>query len=56
MVYVIERAPDVFEGINGAFQSGNDHDAVNHPVEWLELSIARRSASTWWSRRRCPRV
>jgi hypothetical protein len=40
MVYVIERAPDVFEGIDGAFKSGEGDDAVNHPVEWLDLSTA----------------
>lgn len=38
MPHVIERGPGTFEEVRGAFQSGVDEDAVNHPVGWLEAA------------------
>jgi len=45
MAYVIERAPNTFEEVDGAFQSGSGEDAVNHPDEWLASSTPADRAS-----------
>jgi hypothetical protein len=44
MAYVIERSPNTFEEVSGAFQSGSGDDAVNHPDEWLAFSTAEDRA------------
>ena len=44
MPYVIERQPNDFEEIAGAFQSGDGDAAVNHSTDWLAASTAEERA------------